>query len=99
NEFVSTMKHAHNTTIVGDKTGGGGGLPFSSELPNGWSVRFSASPTFNAQKEHIEFGIEPDIKLEMIPADLNRMRDTYIEYARDLINGKLSTNDEMHSVK
>lgn len=86
NEFVSTMKHAHNATIVGDKTGGGGGLPFSSELPNGWSVRFSTSPTFNAAKEHIEFGVEPDVRLSMTASDINRMRDTYIEYAREKIN-------------
>lgn len=86
NEFVSTMKHAHNATIVGDKTGGGGGLPFSSELPNGWSVRFSTSPTFNAAKEHIEFGVEPDVRLSMTASDINRMRDTYIEYARKMIN-------------
>ncbi len=86
NEFVSTMKHAHNATIVGDKTGGGGGLPFSSELPNGWSVRFSTSPTFNAAKQHIEFGVEPDVRLSMTASDINRMRDTYIEYARKMIN-------------
>ncbi len=89
NEFASTMKHAHNVTIVGDRTGGGGGLPFSSELPNGWSVRFSASPILNAQKKHIEFGVEPDVKLDMTPSDINRMRDTYIEYARRRINGSL----------
>ena len=86
NEFVSTMKHAHNATIVGDKTGGGGGLPFSSELPNGWSVRFSTSPTFDADKHHIEFGVEPDVKLNMTGNDINKMRDTYIEYARKMIN-------------
>lgn len=86
NEFVSTMKHAHNATIVGDKTGGGGGLPFSSELPNGWSVRFSTSPTFDADKQHIEFGVEPDVKLSVTANDINRMRDTYIEYARKMIN-------------
>ncbi len=86
NEFVSTMKYAHNAVIVGDKTGGGGGFPFSSELPNGWSVRFSTSPTFNADKQHIEFGVEPDVRLDMTPSDINRMRDTYIEYARDKIN-------------
>jgi hypothetical protein len=86
NEFVSTMKYAHNATIVGDKTGGGGGFPFSSELPNGWSVRFSTSPTFNADKQHIEFGVEPDVRLDMTPSDINRMRDTYIEYAREKIN-------------
>lgn len=89
NEFVSTMKYAHNATIVGDKTGGGGGFPFSSELPNGWSVRFSTSPTFNADKEHIEFGVEPDVRLDMKPEDLNNMKDTYIEYARKMIKKSL----------
>lgn len=86
NEFVSTMKYAPNVTVVGDKTGGGSGFPFSSELPNGWSVRFSTSPTFNAEKQHIEFGVEPDVRLDMTPADINRMRDTYIEYARRKIS-------------
>lgn len=89
NEFASTMKYAHNATIVGDRTGGGGGFPFSSELPNGWSVRFSTSPTFNAEREHIEFGVEPDVRLDMTPSDINRMRDTYIEYARQRIRGGL----------
>ena len=89
NEFASTMKHAHNAIIVGDRTGGGGGFPFSSELPNGWSVRFSTSPTFNAEREHIEFGVEPDVRLDMTPSDINRMRDTYIEYARQRIRGGL----------
>ncbi len=89
NEFVSTMKYAHNATIVGDKTGGGGGFPFSSELPNGWSLRFSTSPTFNAEKEHIEFGVEPDVRLDLAPDDLTNMKDTYIEYARRRINGSL----------
>ena len=86
NEFVSTMKYAHNATIVGDKTGGGSGFPFSSELPNGWSLRFSTSPTFNAEKQHIEFGIEPDVRLDMTAEDINKMKDTYIEYARKRIN-------------
>ena len=86
NEFVSTMKYAPNVTIVGDKTGGGSGFPFSSELPNGWSVRFSTSPTFNAEKKHIEFGVEPDIRLEMKYDDILHWKDTYIEYARKRIN-------------
>ena len=89
NEFVSVMKYAHNVTIVGDKTGGGGGFPFSSELPNGWSVRFSTSPTFNAEKEQIEFGVEPDIKLDMKQSDINVMRDTYIEFARKRLNSSI----------
>lgn len=86
NEFVSTMKYAPLVTVVGDKTGGGSGFPFTSELPNGWSVRFSTSPTFNAEKEHIEFGVEPDVRLDMKYSDIKEQRDTYIEYAREKIN-------------
>lgn len=85
NEFVSIMKYAPRVTVMGDKTGGGSGLPFSSELPNGWSVRFSASPMFNAGKEHIEFGVEPDIKVDMLQEDIEKNRDTMIERARELL--------------
>lgn len=85
NEFVSIMKYAPNVTVLGDQTGGGSGLPFTSELPNGWSIRFSASPMFNAEKEHIEFGVEPDIKVEMLKSDLAENRDTLIEAARDFL--------------
>lgn len=85
NEFVSIMKMAPNVTILGDKTGGGSGLPFSSELPNGWSIRFSASPMFNADKEQIEFGVEPDIYVELSVEDKLKNRDTLIEAAREML--------------
>jgi len=85
NEFVSIMKYAPGVTVMGDKTGGGSGLPFSSELPNGWSIRFSASPMFNAEKEHIEFGVEPDIFVEMQKSDKEKNIDTMIELARETI--------------
>ena len=42
NTFVRDVKQCPLVTILGDQTGGGSGLPFSSELPNGWAVRFSA---------------------------------------------------------
>lgn len=85
NEFVSIMKNANNVTIIGDKTGGGSGLPFTSELPNGWSIRFSASPMFNAHKEHIEFGVEPDIYVSMDQNDIDKKRDTIIDKAREML--------------
>lgn len=86
NDFVNVMKHAPNATIIGDKTGGGSGLPFSSELPNGWSIRFSASPMYNVNKEHIEFGIEPDIYTSMTESDKSKGKDTIIEKAREVIH-------------
>lgn len=82
NDFVNAMTYAPKATIIGDKTGGGAGMPFSSELPNGWSVRFSASPTLNAKKEHIEFGIDPHIKVDMTDEDILKGIDTIIEKAR-----------------
>jgi hypothetical protein len=86
NDFVNAMKYAPNAVIIGDKTGGGSGLPFSSELPNGWLVRFSASPMLNAAGEQIEFGIDPDIKVDMSASDAENGRDSIIEAARAYLN-------------
>lgn len=87
NDFVNIMRQFSNVTVIGDRTGGGSGLPFSSELPNGWSVRFSASPMFGPNMEDIEFGIEPDIQVEMTSEDMQRGIDTIIEYARAYLKG------------
>lgn len=87
NEFVKYMKCFPNVTVVGDTTGGGAGLPFSSELPNGWSVRFSACPMYDCDKECTEFGIEPDYNVQLVDEDVLRGYDTIIEFARSLING------------
>lgn len=86
NEFVKYMKCCPNVTIVGDKTGGGAGMPFTSELPNGWGVRFSACPMYNTNKQPTEFGIEPDHPCQLSEADAFNGYDTIIEYARKLIN-------------
>lgn len=85
NEFVKYMKCCPNVTIVGDQTGGGAGLPFSSELPNGWSVRFSACPMYDKDKRQTEFGIAPDHNVQLVQADVARGKDTLIEYARHLL--------------
>ncbi len=81
NQFVSVMRHLPQVTIIGDKTGGGSGLPFNGELPIGWAVRFSASPVYDADKQHTEFGIDPDFKVNMTEADINKGIDTIIEFA------------------
>ncbi|MDU1905304.1 MAG: S41 family peptidase [Dysgonomonas sp.] len=86
NDFVNAMKYAPKATIIGDRTGGGSGLPLSSELPNGWSVRFSSSPMLNAKSEHTEFGIDPDIKVDMSDEDMLKGIDTIIETARRYLN-------------
>ena len=84
NEFVKYMK-AVGATIVGDTTGGGSGMPFSSELPNGWAVRFSACPMYGLDGECTEYGISPDEKCDISDDDLTKGKDTIIEKARSLV--------------
>lgn len=67
NDFVNLMRSIEDADIiqVGDRTGGGSGLPFSSELPNGWTIRFSASPHFDKHGNSLENGIEADVTINM----------------------------------
>lgn len=88
NDFINNMRNFPNVTIMGDRTGGGGGLAFTSELPNGWSVRYSASPHLDADKKHVEFGIDPDIKVDMTTEDAAKGIDTIIETAREFLKKK-----------
>lgn len=81
NTFVAYMKACPNVTIMGDRTGGGAGMPFNTELPNGWSVRFSACPLYDKDMNQIEMGIDPDVKVGMTAADMAREKDTMIETA------------------
>ncbi len=84
NEFVMYMRQCPGCTVVGDKTGGGAGLPFTNELPNGWGVRFSACPTYDTDMNCIEHGIEPDVNCSIAAEDFLKGKDTIIETARAL---------------
>ena len=85
NHFVMLMRELPHVAILGDRTGGGSGMPLNSTLPNGWGVRFSACPILDAQGNHTEFGIEPDIKVDISSEDWNRGSDTMIEEAKQAI--------------
>lgn len=90
NTFVRDVKYCPLVTVMGDQTGGGSGLPFSSELPNGWSVRFSAAPMFDRDMNQIEFGIQPDIQVSITDEDRAKGIDTVIEAARKELEGPLA---------
>lgn len=85
NTFVRDMKRCPKVTIMGDRTGGGSGMPFTSELPNGWTVRFSACPMYDADMQQIEFGIPPDQNVALLTEDLLKGKDTLIEEARTFL--------------
>lgn len=82
NSFVMFLKGLPHVTVVGDRTGGGAGMPLHYELPNGWSVRFSACPMFDREGRLTEMGIDPDLHVDLSEADVARGIDTLIEAAR-----------------
>lgn len=83
NNFVSIMKSLPQVRIVGDSTGGGSGLPFTSELPNGWSIRFSACSITDPAGDITEFGVAPSpgCKVDMAVEDKLLGKDAIIERA------------------
>lgn len=85
NYFVMLMNELPNVLILGDKTGGGSGLPMSYTLPNGWVVRMSACPMLDKKGNSTEFGIEPDIWVDITSEDWNNGCDTMIEAAKTII--------------
>lgn len=82
NFFVNAMRYADNCLIVGGTTGGGGGMPQSYELPNGWLLRFSSVKMYDRDTLSIEDGIRPHVEVNLTSAD----KDDLIEKAVTLIN-------------
>lgn len=75
---------------LGDRTGGGGGMPLETVLPNGWILRFSACPILDHNKNQVEEGIDPDFKVDMDSVSMYEKHvDDIIDSARAYI--KLNT--------
>ncbi len=91
NDFVSIMKYLPHVAIVGDRTGGGCGMPFTSEIPCGWAVRFSAVPMYDKYMNLTEFGIEPTrgCKVDMNPEEALTGHDTILDFAINLIQSQV----------
>ena len=86
NAFAVWMHSLPNVTLIGDHTGGGSGMPMNNSLPNGWNVRFSACPMYDRNKEQTEFGIDPDVKVDLVnDITIGSSRDDIIETARELL--------------
>lgn len=66
NLFAHVLKnHAPNVIQVGQTSGGGGGMPMSHYLPNGWLVVFASNILLDENMNHIEPGIAPDYEAEI----------------------------------
>ncbi|MDE7403002.1 MAG: S41 family peptidase [Muribaculaceae bacterium] len=90
NDFVAVMKSLPQVEIIGARTGGGGGLPFSSELPNGWGIRFSACPMYAPDGSITEMGIDPSEGCEVhcTPEELAAGKDAILDFALARIASK-----------
>lgn len=83
NNFVSVMQYLPNVKIVGARTGGGSGMPFSSEIPCGWGVRMSACPVYDAKGLATENGIDPSpgCEVDLDPVLALSGIDTMLDFA------------------
>ncbi len=62
-----------NITLMGDTTGGGGGLPNGGQLPNGWTYRFSISQLLDTDgRNFAESGVPPEIQVNFDWTDLSK---------------------------
>lgn len=82
NSFVNAMRYGRNVLLLGGMSGGGGGMPLSYELPNGWLIRFSSIRMYDADHKSIEGGIAPHVYETLRSTD----KDDLIEHAVQLIN-------------
>ena len=87
NNFASIMKLLPGVTMVGATTGGGSGMPYSSELPCGWGVRFSACSMLDAQGRSTEAGVDPTpgCAVDLDPMDALNGKDTILEKALQIL--------------
>lgn len=88
NDFVRTMMVLDNVTIIGDRSGGGGGIPCNFDMPNGWYVRLSTTPMLDINKVHTEFGIDPTegFKVDMAADAHITGKDAILDKAIELLS-------------
>lgn len=83
--FALLTKVFPNIVLVGDTTGGGGGLPNGGQLPNGWVYRFSVSQLLDLNgNNYAEDGVPADITASFDWTDLTK--DEIIEKAIEELN-------------
>lgn len=83
NNFVGIMKSLPTVTVVGATTGGGSGMPLSSELPCGWGIRISACRILDPEGHDTEFGVQPHpgYEIDLDPIAALAGKDTMLDAA------------------
>lgn len=87
--FMSAyMKALPHVILMGDTTGGGGGVPWLQELPNGWICRFSSTRCKTIAGEEIETGIAPQVRIDQSADDVFAGKDPILEKAIERIHAQ-----------
>jgi hypothetical protein len=77
--FTAMMKSIPGVLSIGDTTGGGGGLPWLAELPNGWQYRFSSTRSKIPGGQDLEPGIPADLVITQTGQDVANGKDPILE--------------------
>lgn len=85
NFFPTGMSGLDHVTIMGDTTGGGGGVPSFTELSNGWQLRVSSSQLYTLDGFNTEDGLIPDVLVEAADEELAAGKDAILEAALELL--------------
>jgi hypothetical protein len=86
NDLAMMLKSIPGVTLLGDTTGGGGGIPMQTELPNGWLLGFPTTQTLDAANNNVENGIAPHISITMKEEDIKIGKDPLLEKALQVLN-------------
>jgi len=86
-DFVMPMKNSHRATIVGDRTFGSSGQPFSRKISEDISYRIGAKRMFFGDGSPFEgVGIEPDVKVARSVEQFRTGEDPVLSKAIGLVN-------------
>ena len=85
NDFVLYMSGLSNTRLVGDQTGGGGGIPNEYLLQNGWKLRYTSTLTLSPAMFNIENGIRASVDAAISAQDEQNAKDPILEKAIQLL--------------
>ncbi len=85
--FAQMMKSLPQAVLMGDQTGGGGGIPVFGELPNGWIYRFSATQSISPDGQQLELGVPVDIPVSLDEEDAQKGVDSMIEAGLEKLKG------------
>ena len=84
-DFVVSFKDNHRATIIGERTAGSSGQPYSHRFENGMGFGLSTKREFMPDGSPFEgVGIAPDIEMHVHAADLASGRDPVLENALSL---------------